>query len=78
MRRCDRLAAGQAPSLPEGASGARTSVCGSSPLTVATMVVLQFPPSESRSTDVIMLLRYGMCCRLPLIRSRSDTITISK
>ena len=28
---------------------------------VAIMVVMQFPPKESRSTLVIMELRYGIC-----------------
>mmetsp|Transcript_5017 Transcript_5017/g.14215 ORF Transcript_5017/g.14215 Transcript_5017/m.14215 type:complete len:208 (+) Transcript_5017:141-764(+) len=34
-----------------------SSVCSASGFTVATMMVLQLPPSESRSTEVIMELR---------------------
>mmetsp|Transcript_18402 Transcript_18402/g.44124 ORF Transcript_18402/g.44124 Transcript_18402/m.44124 type:complete len:204 (-) Transcript_18402:388-999(-) len=46
---------------------------------VATMDVLQFPPSESRNTDVIILLRYGMWVTfLPLALSWSAVMTISK
>lgn len=30
---------------------------------VAIIVVMQLPPRLSRNTDVIMELRYGMCCR---------------
>jgi hypothetical protein len=32
-------------------------MCSASPLTVATMTVLQLPPRLSRSTSVIRLLR---------------------
>lgn len=42
-----------------------------SAFTVAIMTVLQFPPRLSRSTEVIMELRYGMCC-LHLAK-KSDT-----
>ena len=34
-------------------------------LTFATMTVLLFPPKESRSRNVILELRYGMCSYLP-------------
>ena len=40
--------------------------------TVATIDVIQLPPRLSRSTDVIMELRYGMCERF---FSLSDMIT---
>lgn len=33
-----------------------------SALTVAIITVLQLPPRLSRSTEVIMELRYGICC----------------
>ena len=39
---------------------------------VAIMVVIQFPPKLSLSTDVIMELRYGMCERF---FSDRDTMT---
>ena len=42
---------------------------------VAIIVVLQLPPNESRSTEVIIEFRYGMCVR---DRSPSATITCSR
>jgi len=41
---------------------------------VAIIVVIQLPPRLSLSTEVIIELRYGMCCRL---LSDSATITYS-
>mmetsp|Transcript_42841 Transcript_42841/g.114654 ORF Transcript_42841/g.114654 Transcript_42841/m.114654 type:complete len:214 (-) Transcript_42841:600-1241(-) len=56
-----------------------SSICLRSGFMVAIMEVLQLPPSESRRTDVIIELRYGMCSlSLPLDRSCSATMTISR
>mmetsp|Transcript_1917 Transcript_1917/g.8491 ORF Transcript_1917/g.8491 Transcript_1917/m.8491 type:complete len:216 (+) Transcript_1917:539-1186(+) len=55
-----------------------SSVCSASGFTVATMIVLQLPPRESRRTEVIMLFRYGMCVRAPLDLSCSALMTISR
>ena len=55
-----------------------SSSCGSSGDIVATMTVLQLPPSESRSTEVSIELRYGMCERDDVSFSCSAVITISR
>ncbi len=39
-----------------------SAVCARSAETVATMTVRQFPPRLSRSTEVIMELRYCLVC----------------
>jgi hypothetical protein len=51
---------------------------GSSALTVATIVVLQLPPSESRRTMVISELRYGTCIYSPFDFFYRHTITYSR
>mmetsp|Transcript_28660 Transcript_28660/g.95229 ORF Transcript_28660/g.95229 Transcript_28660/m.95229 type:complete len:226 (-) Transcript_28660:526-1203(-) len=43
----------------------------------ATITVLQLPPSESRSTDVSMLLRYGTCVSLPPPRPALPALALS-
>mmetsp|Transcript_44569 Transcript_44569/g.123473 ORF Transcript_44569/g.123473 Transcript_44569/m.123473 type:complete len:228 (+) Transcript_44569:1678-2361(+) len=50
----------------------------SSTAAVPTITVLQLPPSESRSTEVIVEFLYGTCVRYPCDRSCNATITCSR
>ena len=55
-----------------------SSTKSNSALRVTMKTVLQLPPRLSRSTDVIIELRYGMCMRFPFPRSCSATMTCSR